>query len=227
MINRFIAYNKLREAWDSNPATKGVGFKPNMNVFTRTQDSLLNAISENISNNMLNVSKPDKKLGIIEVSIKTDDETFSMLFDKQIVANVNDFYIQTKTKKAAQNLQILQLQTDSVRSMLNRAITGMATSIDANPNPNMALQILKVPSQKRQVDAEANKAILTELIKNLEIAKVSLRKETPLIQVIDEPLYPLKKEKLGKTKGILIGGVIGGLITMIILMLKKLYREII
>ena len=37
-------------------------------------------------------------------------------FNDNIVKNVNDFYIQTKTKIEFQNVQILQHQTDSVRN---------------------------------------------------------------------------------------------------------------
>jgi hypothetical protein len=40
-------------------------------------------------------------------------------------------------------------------------------------------------------------AILTELVKQSELAKVTLRKET-LIQVIDRPLPLKKKESLGR-----------------------------
>jgi hypothetical protein len=39
--------------------------------------------------------------------------------------------------------------------------------------------------------------ILTELIKQVELAKVTLRKEKPLIQVIDRPILPLPKERFG------------------------------
>ena len=60
-------------------------------------------------------------------------------------------------------------------------------------------------------------AILTELVKQNELAKVALRKETPLIQVIDQPILPLKKEKFGKAKGIVLGGILGGFFIVLIL----------
>jgi hypothetical protein len=37
------------------------------------------------------------------------------------------------------------------------------------------------------------------------LAKVTLRKETPLIQIIDRPILPLAKERFGKAKGIVLG----------------------
>jgi hypothetical protein len=93
---------------------------------------------------------------------------------------------------------------------------------DANPNLNPAMQVLRVPSQQRQVDVQANTAILTELVKNLELAKLALRRETPLIQVIDKPVLPLEKEQLGKLKGMIIGAFLAGFLTVLYLLAIKI-----
>ena len=123
-------------------------------------------------------------------------------------------------------MAILQRQTDSVRRALNAAISGVASSIDAAPNANPSLQTLRVPSQRRQVDVQANTAILGELVKNLEIAKMSLLQETPLIQVIDKPILPLEKERFGKLKGIVLGGVLAGFLSIVFLLIKKLFQNL-
>ena len=47
------------------------------------------------------------------------------------------------------------------------------------------------PSKLKQVEATINAELLKQLIANLEIAKMNLRKETPLIQILDSPRYPL------------------------------------
>src|SRR5690606_19611836 len=127
-------------------------------------------------------------------------ELFAKAFVEQLLQNVKEFYTEVQTKKASENVTILKRHTDSVRILLNSAISGVALSTDANPNPNPAFQRLRVSSQKKMVDVEMNRAILTELIKNLELAEISLRKETPLFQVIDNPVLPLEKHKLGKIK---------------------------
>jgi uncharacterized protein involved in exopolysaccharide biosynthesis len=69
-------------------------------------------------------------------------------------------------------------------------------------------------------------SILTELVKQTELAKVTLRKETPLIQVIDRPILPLPKEKFGKAKGILLGGVLAGFLTVLGLISRRIFREL-
>jgi uncharacterized protein involved in exopolysaccharide biosynthesis len=69
---------------------------------------------------------------------------------------------------------------------------------------------------------QANTAILTELVKQTELAKVTFRRETPLIQVLDMPIYPLKNDKVGKLKGIVFGGFIAGFFLTLFLIAKKL-----
>lgn len=58
------------------------------------------------------------------------------------------------------------------------------------------------------------------------MAKVTLRKETPLIQVIDRPILPLPKEKFGKAKGIFIGGILAGFLTVLGLIVRRIFKEI-
>lgn len=221
LIDRYIIFNKLKEAWRKNSALRNISFTEGQTVFTRSEDSIMNNVVSDIKKNYLSISKPEKKLSVIEVDVASKDEFFSKVFNNQIVKNVNDFYIQTKTKKSLQNLEILQHQTDSVRGVLNRSINTSAAIVDATPNLNPARQILRTSVQKSQFNAEANRAILTQLVQNLELAKIGLRKESPLIQVIDEPIYPLKIDKLGKGRSAMLGAIIFGMIISVILIGKK------
>jgi uncharacterized protein involved in exopolysaccharide biosynthesis len=123
-------------------------------------------------------------------------------------------------------MDILVRQTDSIRAELNGAITGVAVANDNTFGLNPALNVKRVPSARRQVDVQANTAILTELVKQTELAKVTLRKETPLIQIIDRPILPLPKERFGKAKGILLGGILAGFLTVLGLILRRIFKEI-
>ena len=151
---------------------------------------------------------------------------FSKAFAETIAKVVSDFYVETKSKKARLNYEILEKQTDSVRNELNSAITGVAVANDNTYNLNPALNVHRSPSARRQVDVQANTAILTQLVTNLEIAKVSLRKETPLIQIIDTPILPLKKDNLSKKKSLAIGAVVGGLISILFLMVGQVWKKL-
>lgn len=221
LIDRYIEYNNLRKAWDSKPELKEIDFHSSEDKFTRRHDSLISIFSKNILKGNLNVIKADKKLNIIRVEFISEDELFAKAFAEILIHNVNNFYINTKTKKSLQNVRLLEFQADSVRKLLNNSIGQTASALDKNPNANPVLQVLKVPSQRRTIDVQANSAIYAEVVKNLELARISLRKETPLIQIIDSPILPLDKEKVSKLIGLIVGGILGGLTIITILILKR------
>jgi len=226
LIDRYINFLGLRDKWKKSDHIDSVTFVNPIEKFNRTQDSLLITIVTDINKKALGVFRPDKKLSVINVNVKFGDELFAKAFNDSLVATVNEFYIKTKTKKTALNVAVLQRQADSVKSVLNSSISGVASALDAAPNANPLLQSLKVPSQKKQVDVQASSAIYAEIIKNLELAKITLRQETPLIQVIDSPIFPLTVEKAGKIKNLLIGFILGALVAVFYLSVKKAFGKL-
>ncbi|WP_316833824.1 lipopolysaccharide biosynthesis protein [Pedobacter nutrimenti] len=225
LIDTYINLNNIRDGWKNDPKLKDIKFNvrnPLNENLTRLQDSLMGVFVGSINNNYLTVAKLDKRLSIIKVEVKATDEFFAKKFNQVIVKNVNDFYIQTKTKKSLDNIQVLKGKTDSVRSVMNGAIYGAAEVSDATPNLNPTRQLQRVvPIQRSQFTAEMNKAILIELTRNLELTKLTLLNERPLIQMIDGPVLPLYKEKLGKVRGIIFGGIAGAFFCVVLLLLRK------
>jgi Chain length determinant protein len=227
LAEMYIQDNKWRENWEENPRLINVKFPPNVDrkSLTRVHDSILGIIYNNLSKNNLSVEQKDKKVAITNIDVTSTDELFSIYLCEALVKQVGDFYVNTKSKKARTNMEILERQTDSIRRELNGAIIGVAVANDNTFNLNPALNVRRSPSARRQVDVQANTAILTELVKQSELAKVTLRKETPLIQVIDRPILPLPKERFSKTKGALLGFLLSGFIVVIFLSLKKIFKN--
>ncbi|WP_316632828.1 Wzz/FepE/Etk N-terminal domain-containing protein [uncultured Flavobacterium sp.] len=222
----YIRNNKWREDWKDKPSLSKIQFLPKANreKFTRVQDSILGMMYGNLSKSGLSVSQKDKKVSIISIDVTSTNELFAKIFCESLAKQVGKFYVETKSKKARMNMAILEHQVDSIRGELNGAIIGVAVANDNTFNLNPALNVRRTPSARRQVDVQANTAILTELVKQAELAKVTLRKETPLIQVIDRPILPLAKERFGKIKGILLGGFAGGFLIIVCLILRRLFK---
>ncbi len=226
LVDRFIALNDLKDSWSDNAKLKGLNFHADAENHSRVEDSLLTVFHDWILKRNLQVDQPNKKNDIIEITAVSPDPYFSKAFPEKLLENVTRFYIESQTKRSKENVDILRHQVDSIRTLLNNALSGAAVYGDENPNLNPAFQRLKVASQKKLVDVEMNKAILEELVKQLGLAEITLRKETPLVQVIDTPTIPIKPQKLGKAKGILIGAVLSGLFIVIYLTLARLFKAI-
>lgn len=224
LAEMYIQNNEWRKAWEGKPNLARLEFLPNANrqQFNRVQDSILGVIYSGLFNSALSVGQKDKKISIINIDVVSTNELFSKYFCEALAKEVSDFYIDTKSKKSRQNMLILERQTDSIRRELNGAITGVAVANDNTFGLNPAMNVRRAPSARRQVDVQANTAILTELVKQSELAKVTLRKDIPLIQIIDKPILPLTKERFGKAKGLLIGGFLGGFFAFLILVLKRI-----
>ncbi|WP_035668024.1 Wzz/FepE/Etk N-terminal domain-containing protein [Flavobacterium sp. 83] len=228
LAEMYIRNERWRDKWNDKPKYKNIQFIPNTNrkYFTRVHDSILGVVYDDLSKNGLMVAQKDKKVSIISIDVVSTDELFAKYFSEALAKKVSDFYVDTKSKKSRMNMAILQRQTDSIRRELNGAITGVAAANDNTFNLNPALNVRRAPSVRRQVDVQANTAILTELVKQTELAKVTLRKETPLIQVIDRPILPLPKERFGKAKGIVLGGILAGMLAVLILIIRRILKEI-
>jgi hypothetical protein len=225
----YIQINNLREGWDKNPNLKNIQFLPNddKSYFTFQHDSILKIIYRNlIDATKLSIQQKDKKITILSIEVTSENENFSKFFCENLAKETSDFYIETKSKKARINVSVLQRQADSVRNALNSAISIMANETDYIYNLNPAFNIKGAPSKKKQIDVQSNTAILSNLVVQLELAKIALRKETPLIQLIDRPILPLDKEKFGKLKSIILGGFLSGFLTLLYLIFSQLFKKL-
>lgn len=225
LIEFYFRFNESKDT-DSNRKLKDLHFPPltKSKYFTRVQDSIIGVVYKSLIKNDLIIG-PKEESSITLIEFRSENELFSKVFCEELVKEVSKYYIDTKSKKAAMNMAILIKQRDSIRAELNGGITGVAKANDDTFMLNPAMNINKATSLKKQIDVQSNTAILSELIKQTELAKVTLRKETPLIQVIDPPVLPLKKEKFSLLKGIIFGGFFGGFLTIIVLFFRLLLKN--
>ncbi len=220
LINRFGEIENKIKKWDD----KNIIFysKEDLN---RTHDSIIKIAIKKIRKKNLIVSKPNRKTTILNVAFNHKNEEFAKIFNEKLVSNVNEFYIRSKSFKTGLNLNVLQKESDSVRSVLDRSIQILAALDQSIPNQNPLLKTLKTPYQKVLIDVQANTAIFEELVKQLELAKVSHRNSTPLIQIIDHPTYPLENSKWTLGETLLYGLLFGLIFAMAFQLFTFLYKK--
>ena len=210
LINRYLSIEKIADTWKRDTRlASAYPFPDKYDEITPIQDSLFREIYTTITSKNLSVQQPDKKVSLFKVSTSSHDELFSCYLTKYIVQESSSFYIETKTSVARQNLTMIRHEADSLQANLYRSISSSATATDRVFNLNSALQVERVPIQRSQLDATVSQAAYAEVLKNLEIAKISLEKAYPIYQLLDEPSLPLKQEKLGRLlSGIVVGGIL-------------------
>jgi hypothetical protein len=225
LLNRYIRFNKLDQKWAKKKNLAGLKFtNADRTKFTLQQDSVLGVISNGLKKNNIAVAQQDKKLSIVNVVFVSTDELFAKVFSEKLIENVTDFYIETKTKKSRGNVMLLQNRADSVQRELNAALYGRAQFGDQNMG--LIRQQAAVPKLKQEMRVQMLGTLYGELVKNLEFAKLTLMREEPLVQIIDQPILPLPKARLSKLKAMVIGGILFGFLSLLGLGGKKVWKGI-
>ncbi len=193
-------------------------------TFSRAQDSILAQKAAGFIMQSVKVARRDKKLSFMEYSFDHQDEVFAKAFSEAHLKAVSDFYIDTKTALARRNVESFQSKADSVRKSLDQCFSRRAAYSDANRNANG--QYLNVTQWKIDTDIQILSTTYTEMIKNIEMLKLNLAKETPLIQIIDEPRLPLPNDKMGRSKGAIIGGFLAGFLACLAILVWNIFLDI-
>lgn len=230
MASYYIAITSEGKKIDTSSRLSKVSFPVGQSrtSFTYLQDSLLFNIYSAITGKMLNVSRPDKKLNIYEVSVISNNERFTKVLTEKIVEAAVDFYTYLKLKRSMETVSLLQAEVASMKGSTNNAIRNKATIQDLNVNPVFAQQQAMI--QEKQLDVSAYGGAYGELFKSLEMARYQMLKETPLLQIIDDVHYPMEKIKPGRLRtGVLVGTLLTvlavGILTLIIFINKKLQSD--
>lgn len=223
LINAYISHYELNKGWnDKSPSLKGFLYPANYAHGDRARDSILKKITKSVSES-LDIAKMDKKLNIISAKMQDGNEAFAKLFIENLVNNGINYYVDYKSGKSKQNVSILSHQADSVYSLMIGGIKAVAVGNDLNVNP--IRQIVRANVQTKQVDVQVNSRVYEEIVKQLELAKIMLRRETPFIQIIDTPTMPLEKKKMGRLKGIIIFGFVGGFLGLLFFIMRFTWQK--
>jgi hypothetical protein len=221
IADRYADIYGLREKWAGN---KKIGRKiyfgqPDVNI--RLQDSLLKLIIKRIEEKELTVIKPDKKLSFFNIAVNTKDELMSLLITQRIIKIATDFYVNAKVGRLKSNIERLEKRTDSISSLLNQQTYAATEDARLLLNVNPADINAPVYSEISQRDKMVLTTIYAELMKNLEVSKAALIQETPTVQIVDQPSFPLERIETKWYEGILIGGCLSFLALTAFLLFKQ------
>ena len=232
LVEVYIQFNELRKGWEksANPELKALTFPVGQTreTFTRTQDSVMSGIYDKlIKSNALSIARKDKKLSFVNVGFTSKDEVFSKLFEEKLMEVTYGFYKETRTAQSRANINMMQAKADSIKKLYESSLYKSAGY--SQVNINQALAFAAVPKQKQEYNSQLYATVYTEVLKNLETLKLDLARETPIVQIIDTPRFPLEKDRLGKAKAMATGGVLGGFLIMFYLLgamfLKNALKE--
>ncbi|MCF8330290.1 MAG: hypothetical protein K9I37_08110, partial [Crocinitomicaceae bacterium] len=77
----------------------------------------------------------------------------------------------------------------------------------------------------KQLEIQVLSTMYGELIKNLELSRTMMAKDQPLIQLIDQPRFPLEKEKTSKLIYSICGGILMFLATSAFILFRRWWES--
>lgn len=152
-------------------------------------DTTLLVIIKRIREKNLGVERLNKKGSIYSVSFASSDPFLASLMTQRLVSSTAKLYVDIKTRNLTGNISKMEAKADSLR-MLFGAKVSQAYSyqvLDANEAYNLNRAAAEVSSGDKTVLY----GLYAEVMKNLEISRLMLVSQTPVIQILDKPAQPL------------------------------------
>ena len=216
-IQNYISMYNLDSDWKNNKDLEGITFKNQIDI---KHDSIITMIWEKIIEDDISVEIKNDETDIIYLSFKSKEEKFAKLFSENLIDEMSSMYIEYQTKQSTNTIDFLQNRADSVFNELEKAEEEFARVKDINQRIIKASGRLKELQLMRSV--EVLSTMYLELIKNIEISKLTLLNQTPIIQVIDRPTLPLEDTKLSTFLVFFISFVLSFLISVFYFVFRKM-----
>ena len=220
LIEHYLSINKIKEYWIENEDLDGVSFHDKI---TYIHDSISGNIWKSIAEDKLVVEMQSDEANIISLSYFSVNEEFAKQFVEVLIDQMSKMYVVHQTAQAKNTLDFLQDRADSVFGELELAEEEFAKVKDINQRIVKASGRLKELQLMRRV--EVLNTMYLEIIKNLEISKITLLNNTPIITIIDRPILPLKENSNSKTFLGILGAFLGGFLSVFFFVFRKLFKD--
>lgn len=220
LIDYYTNVKELRNSSDwIEDKIDNIDFK----IKSNKRDSIISLYWNDIVEDNLEVSFDSKDASVITLSFIFEDQYFAKVFVENIISEMRKFYVSYNTSQSRTTLDFLQHRADSVYIELQQAEENYAKIQDINQRIVKASGRLKELQLMRTV--QVLNTMYLELIKNLELSKLTLLKETPIIEVMDVPVIPLKDESVKPKILLIIFMFLGILLSSIYIILRKIVIE--
>lgn len=221
-IEHYLDINKIRDDWNSADLN-GISFEDYYHS-SYIHDSIIGIVWQEIVENGLIVELQSDDATILTLSYASVNEEFSKEFVKTLINEMSKMYISHQTSQANRTLDFLQNRADSVFSELKIVEQEFAKVKDVNQRIIKATGRLKELQLMRRV--EVLNTMYLEIIKNLELSKITLLNNTPIINIIDEPVLPLEDNSMSEVLAFLFGGFLGGFLSVVYFIFRKLFADV-
>ena len=220
LADHYLDASGMRKAmgWDGKLTALSFSKPTSSKEEQHLRDTVLMVIQKKIKEKNLLIDKTNKKGTIFGVEVKSSDAHFAKLLTERLVSVTSEMYIDIKTRNLTSNIAKLEKRADSLRQLFGDKSrqTYSLQILDANEAFKSNLSMAEISQRDKTVIFE----LYAEVMKNLEISRMMLINQTPVIQLLDRPREPLVDTRSSLFLVSLIGLAIGFLLGSLFSLLK-------
>tara|TARA_Y100000741_G_scaffold92303_1_gene68444 strand:- start:20201 stop:21379 length:1179 start_codon:yes stop_codon:yes gene_type:complete len=159
---------------------------------TNTNEDLLNKGLKKYFK-LLNV-KEDRRTGLIQVSIEMESPNLAAEVANFIGSEIQSYIQKQNTAKAIKEKLFISERLIVVKSELEKLEDDLKEFKERNRGYEVSPELFMIYSQKFR-EAEAKQQVYVTLQQQLELARISEVKQTPIINILDEARPPVSKSR--------------------------------
>lgn len=228
MANHFIDVLKnsgdwVKDPWfgEENALTNFQFTHDSVSAFNRLENKALLRIHKALTDRL--VTTVDDVTGILKFEFTAQDETLTFETIQRLFEALSAYYTEKSVEKQQATFNALAIKCDSLKSELQSKEYQLADFKDSYRD--QWLNVERTPEDRLYREIKMLSIMYGEALKNKEVAAFSLANVKPFIQAIDRPIYPLKKNQSVWWIKLIIGGFVGGVVGVVFVICRKIYRE--
>jgi hypothetical protein len=228
LANHLIRIENVHKIWDEDKQLKGFLFQnPNLNQLTPLENRAISELQQMLvgseSSKGLFTSSKNKKTGIMNFNLTTQNEQLSISLINSIYSSLSDFYIASTIRKEKESYDILSAKKDSIENLLKS--NDFASAQHEDRSNSLLLNVDKVPAKRYSRNNQVLSALYAEVVKNTELAEFALKTATPYITLIEEPIPPILPLRKGKLTSIITFALLGLFLGGLFVIFRKILKD--
>jgi len=171
---------------------------------TANQNAVKNALNEIIS------LEVNSKEGFLTLTTRMPEALAAAQLAQQAQYLLQRYITKIKIEKAQFNLDFIQKRYDETKSEFQKAQVSLAIVNDRNKNFTSSLP--RIETDRIQTQYTITFSVFQELAKQIEQAKIQVKKETPVFTIVEPVSVPSEKSKPKKAMIVAIWLFLGGIV---------------
>lgn len=166
----------------------------------------------------------DKKDGLLTLKVTLPEAEAAAQVAQKVQDMLQRDIIRLQTGKAQAELDFIQERYDAVKAEAESYQAALAAGSDQFKE--LVSSVPKISNTRLQTRYNIANSVFQEMAKQLEQAKIQVKKDTPVFTVVEPVSVPYQKDGQGRVVLVLVFTMLGAIVGVVLIMLKQNLQSI-